>query len=251
MAADKRKLDNDDPDYQDLSRPKRRISNPPIPNSFEIMTRFNPNTGVAAVRKLKTGDAKGADSEFSKCARAAGHLVECVTVQSKQRPELDTALPCLREAATHLKKAVPLNGYVRDLLLRDYFQIDTPGLVLFAVSDFEPKHPIDKKPSNNVSIKGGTGWTCQLFIDKFIRSLPVETRDTTMHVIPFYFYSQTEKSWYGCSTIGGLLSWSKLTSLVQIRLLVDEEGTYAGVGARELTDDGRKAIHDLYLAVDS
>lgn len=192
---------------------------------------------------FQSGAAEGADAEFHKEAKKAGHRIANYIFQG-QSSEIKENLVILSEnvlkladesvkkASQHLGRSVGSKKYVRNLLRRNYFQIRDTSSV-FAISDFDE----NGKNAFNVGIQGGTAWACQMFANN--------QRDSNRRgLIPLFLYAQTKSSWFQCFIleINGEITWTLLESIPKL----PSDGNYTGIGSRHLTTQGKQAIQQLY-----
>lgn len=102
--------------------------------------------------------------------------------------------------------------YVQNLLNRNWFQVKNSE-ALFAIGKFANKRIVD----------GGTGWAVQMAIDEGK---------------PVFVFDQKENIWkkfsYDCDEFGQLYVIPKLTV------------NFAGVGTRDINENGRNAIIEIY-----
>lgn len=89
-----------------------------------------------------------------------------------------------------------------------------PGEKLF------PSQKSDTRVALNAAVQGGTGYAVAMAI---------------LHNKPVYVFDQERKQWYKC--IDGKWLISEVPILTK---------NFAGIGSRNLTDDGKKAIEDVY-----
>ena len=102
--------------------------------------------------------------------------------------------------------------YVRNLLSRNWFQVKNSDAV-FAVGKF----------INTKLVSGGTGWAVQMAID---------------NKKPVFFFDQVNNEWnefnYESNQFERMNSIPKLTE------------NFAGIGTREINDNGKKAIKEIF-----
>ena len=183
------------------------------------------------------GDAKGADLEWGLAAKAAGHkVIHYVFENHKEnkgqhsvvlsQEELDTADPYLRTANKSLKRSFPTrNGFVNNLLRRNYFQVKDSKRLYAVVNGFDPANP--------KVVQGGTAWAVQMFIDLNPNN-------------SLYVFNQSEGVWYTWEVgveddaFEATWGWNKT------QMIPTPYGIYAAVGTRELTDIGKQAISELF-----
>lgn len=116
----------------------------------------------------------------------------------------------LKRANKTLKRKYPTSSaYVNSLLRRNWFQVNKSEAI-FAISKIE-----------DGLVSGGTGWASQMAIDKGM---------------PVFVYCQKSKLWY--SREGGRWIESGIPKLTR---------NFAGIGTREISEEGIKAIEDVYL----
>jgi hypothetical protein len=172
---------------------------------------------------VHSGMAEGADTAWAKAAdrvgiKTIGHSFEKHSVKGT-RPSLETrnvlTAEQLKEADAQLKIANEtlkrptsnISEYVRNLFRRNYYQVKDSEAVI-AVSKLNSKTIVD----------GGTGWATQMGIDMGK---------------PVYVFDQIKKSWF---------KWDG-------KQFVDSDlppkfKSFAGIGSRKLTTDGKNAIEE-------
>lgn len=170
-----------------------------------------------------SGGAKGADQQWGMTSGEkgmevihwsfAGHKThvpeqEVVVLSDEQ---LDVADDKLRKANRTLKRKIPRNTYVKNLLRRNWYQVENAERI-YAVSTI-----------NAGFVAGGTAWAVQMFIDRF-NGLPCEA----------YVFDQEQEQWF---------CWKG--EWVSIPSPPSPYGIFAGVGTRDLNDAGKAAIRTL------
>lgn len=172
---------------------------------------------------VHSGMAEGADTAWAEAAdrvgiKTIGHSFEKHSVKGT-RPKLETrnilTTEQLKEADAQLKIANEtlkrptgnISEYVRNLFRRNYYQVKDSEAVI-AVSKLNSKTIVD----------GGTGWATQMGIDMGK---------------PVYVFDQIKKSWF---------KWDG-------KQFVDSDlppkfKSFAGIGSRKLTADGKNAIEE-------
>lgn len=177
-----------------------------------------------------SGGARGADSIFSKCAYDAGHDVWHMSFiehrhEAKEgmynllpESQLMKADPFLKQANKTLDRQIPQNLYTLNLLRRNYYQIKDVARV-YAIA------PIDTWGI----VLGGTAWAVQMAIDARIPEIYVFDMFTNM-------WCQSRHVDFGCQW--ETFHWERLPR--------KPFGQYAGIGSREISSEGRKAIQALY-----
>lgn len=206
-------------------------------------------TGAPALECI-TGGASGADEEFAKCSlhanaavtiwsfpgHSSNHPPECAVEHLLPR-HFETVDRKLAIAAGRLGRRVSSKPYIRNLIRRNC-PITGHCKTLYAIGGFEPR--TEKRHPLSVGVKGGTGWTCQMFADRMYSNM----RDLEGgQELPMYLYSQDVKQWYRCTVCKTLLGikyeWRSCTPPTPA-------GSFAGIGTRHLTSDGRNAIRKLF-----
>ena len=179
-----------------------------------------------------SGGALGADLQWGMNAGRDGQSVihwsfekhksdapkqELVVLSDEQ---LEKADEFLAKASKKLKRPWPgsRSHKVKSLLRRNWYQIAWSES-LYAVATI---HPVKQ------TVDGGTGWAVQMFLDRF-------EKEALFEPIPAYVYDQTQKQWF--QWIG---RWKAIESPPK------PSGIWAGVGTRELNDDGKWAIRNLF-----
>jgi hypothetical protein len=172
-----------------------------------------------------SGGAVGADLQWGMTCGSAGHEVihwsfvghktdapevEVVVLSEEQLLAADTYL---RLANKTLKRGslTKRSQFVINLLRRNWYQVQHAER-LYAVSSIE-----------GVTVKGGTGWAVQMFIDRR-QGLPCEA----------YVFDQKQEKWF---------CWKG--RWVEITRPPKPYGIYAGIGTRKLNPAGKAAIRNL------
>lgn len=106
--------------------------------------------------------------------------------------------------------------YVKNLLARNWFQ----------VKNAEAVYAISKKFLSNNIVDGGTGWAVQMAID---------------NNKPVYVFDQVTNRWYKYNNGNNIFEPISYTT----PLLTNN---FAGIGTRDLTDSGLRAIINIYIA---
>jgi len=198
------------------------------PKTTEKVAEF---TGKNSEVTVHSGGADGSDTAWAEAAdrlgiKTNGHSFEGHETMGSasgfvgKRPALETRNILTKEqleiADESLKKAAksldrpfnPKASYV-NLLRRNYYQL----------KDSEAVVAVGEILTGGTKVNGGTGWAVQMGIDKGI---------------PVYVFDQKVKLW-------AVWNGSKFEKLSGFPPKFKE---FAGVGTRELNDDGRKAIEE-------
>lgn len=170
-----------------------------------------------------SGGADGSDLQWGMCAGMAGasvihwsfedHRTSAPTSEVVRLGDtlLEQANDAIKRAAIVLKKRPPTKSFTKKLIQRNYYQVRDAGSI-YAVSSI--------LPDGNVA--GGTGWAVAMYLD--------------LHGSENCFvFDQVADSWF--SRDGD--SWSKIHSPPK------PSGVWAGVGTKDLLQNGKEAIRVL------
>jgi len=191
------------------------------------------------MQKLVTGGARGADAVFSANSPAPvkiwsfdGHwidknvyMAEIAKLGDKER-KLANGL--LAQAAKDIGRHIPHKG--ADLLRRNVM-VALEAEKMYAVAPLEPR----KKTKNSIGVDGGTGWTCQLFVNMLRDKLDPENKSPVY--LPLFLFTH---KWKQSVYVEGEFTWED-----PIPDVFRPSGVVAGVGARALSESGKRAIEDL------
>jgi hypothetical protein len=129
--------------------------------------------------------------------------------------QLLVADPFLEKANETLKRRFPgKNPFVNSLLRRNYYQVAWSD-ACYAVSSID----------RNGLVEGGTAWAVQLFLDRFDGG-----------VCDAFVYDQKTSRWFCWD---GPLGWSEIIEPPT------PARVWAGVGSRDLKENGKQAIRSL------
>ena len=201
---------------------------------------------------LVSGGARGADTIFQQCAESYGHMIKIINGKNKKYTaaeirEYDSILLSINHK--YLNRVYPTNDTYVNTLLRRNIEISLEVEVIYAIGFLEYK-------DSKVSICGGTAWCCYSFIDKYYNFLS-KTYVNFDRSIPLYFYNQKPceydnrvviKSGWHIISLNNFDSNFKIESNYigeDIKLNKDNK-IYAGIGSREITQNGITAIKSLY-----
>lgn len=201
-----------------------------------------------------TGGAPGADHWFEKFALENGHRViipsfegNSETASSQKEGEQKISLrevivytdEQLKEHRPALDRAVKtlgrkLKGTRKELchLQCNYKQIMNADKV-YAVGFMDPEF-VGGKEGVNCGVMGGTGYTCEMFLHKYLDKHPKADK------VPMYLYCYNERSWFELLNNDGKFKWSAIEKPER------PCGHYVGIGTRETYEEVREAIEDLY-----
>lgn len=173
-----------------------------------------------------SGGAKGADQQWGMTAGHAGHTVfhfsfpghrphvppsEVVVLTEAQLGEAD---PHLHRANLTLQRHFPPKSpFAANLLRRNWYQVRDAQAV-YAVAT------LDK----DGGVSGGTAWAVQMFLDRH------EGRACAA-----YLFDQASGRWH----VWGDAGWTVVDTVPE------PDGVWAGIGSRDLLDNGKAAIRDL------
>ncbi len=212
--------DHDSSDVQDLhlrlDLPTMRVVDEDVPPTTERPRdprRF----------RLVSGGSRGAEAEFGACAERwgmpevnysfDGHrmLVRKRGVIVLSDPELNRGDFSLLYASKRLNRQLTDIPLVRNVLKTIWHQI-THATQVFAVGTIQ----------DDSTVRGGTGWGVEL---------------SRLWKKPLFVFDQERRSWF---------HWSgRAWEMTQPPVISTE--SFAGVGTQSLSDEGRRAIHDLFL----
>ncbi len=173
-----------------------------------------------------SGGADGADLQWGMTAGMAGHSVIhwSFLEHNSNAPEselvrltcesLEEAAPFVKQAAMNLNRSVPYKSYIKKLIYRNYFQIRDSSS-LYGVGFIE-----------NNQVQGGTAWAIEMFKERLRNNSSLK----------MYFFDQNSNSWYEYLILFG---WSKIEKPPK------PSGIWAGIGSRDLKENGKNAIRTL------
>ena len=167
-----------------------------------------------------SGGAVGSDSYWGEIGEKYGITSKHYHAQGSKTPKGNTSVSKedLLEADIHLLKANETlkrkfpasNEYVNNLLRRNWQQVKNADAV-FAISTIK----------DNI-VEGGTGWAVQMAID---------------NNKPVYVFDQNTNKWYKYNAG----TWVEVETPILTK-------NFAGIGTRNLSESGKKAIEDVYRA---
>jgi hypothetical protein len=173
------------------------------------------------MNKLISGGAKGADKKFENLAKLHNHDVMVYRPEHFPKELIKDYDKFLNELNDkYLSRKYPTNNeYVNNLLRRDVL-VGLTAEVVYAISGVD----------ENNRIMGGTAWACYSFISKFIEG-PIQ----------LYLFDQYKNWWY---QIHLNPCGIKYIRVIQPKIALN--CAYAGIGTRELNENGISAINLLY-----
>jgi hypothetical protein len=169
---------------------------------------------------LYSGGHRGTEAEFGRQAERWG-LTEVTFSFAGQHPERERGLVVLEDAelqkgdismeivSMHMNRTYARADKIRRVL-QTIFHMVNKGYHVFAVGWIQADD----------TVKGGTGWAVEL-AKLFNRPLSV--------------YDQDRKAWF----VWEDKRWREGTPVIK-------DKTFVGTGTRHLSDDGRRAIEDLF-----
>jgi len=173
--------------------------------------------------KLLSGGSKGAEAEFGRNAERWGLSEVNYTFEGHRLLERQRGIVQLGEddlkkgdfslvnASRRLNRVLSEIPLVRSILQTIWHQVSGAGQV-FVVGVIQEDN----------TVRGGTGWGAEL---------------ARLWKKPLYVFDQSKRSWFRWSgTAWEIASLPTITS-----------EAFAGIGTQDLTDEGRAAIHDLFL----
>ena len=169
---------------------------------------------------LYSGGHKGAESEFGRLAERwgiqevnfsfEGHDTERNRgIRVLGPAELDKGDVSMEIVSTRMDRNYTKAEKIRKVI-QTIFHMVNKGYQVFAVGWIQPDD----------TVKGGTGWGVEL---------------AKLFNRPVSVYDQDRKGWF---------SWKDNNWVADTPVISDK--TFAGTGTRNLTDDGRKALHELF-----
>ena len=169
---------------------------------------------------LYSGGHRGAEAEFGSLAERwgieevnfsfEGHRIERARgVQVLSAEELDRGDISMEIVSTRMGRNYSKAEKIRKVI-QSIFHMVNKGYHVIAVGWIQ----------QDGTVKGGTGWAVEL--GKLFNR-------------PVSVYDQDQKQWF---------AWKDNAWVAE--LLVIKDKTFVGTGTVNLTDDGRKAIHDLF-----
>lgn len=165
-----------------------------------------------------SGGAIGSDSEWDSIGRSYGMIKnKHYYFEGFKTPKGNESIPVelkneadekLKNANKTLNRKFPTsNEYVNNLLRRNWWQVKNSDAI-FAISTI-----------TNNKVDGGTGWAVHMAISKNK---------------PVYVFDQSKNKWF---------TWNG--SFIEINTPILTEN-FAGIGTREINQNGKKAINDVY-----
>jgi hypothetical protein len=205
-----------------------------------------------------TGGARGADACWVKHAHTAGHNCSVYWPNNVRHPDqhnshwklVDVKTPsvsvkiALADAAECLHKNLPQRSIAKAFIYRDAIVAQSVNVV-YAVGYLKSE---PNTPSDGVDVLGGTGWTLQVAANRFAKDRGMTGRDTLRGSVklPIFLWDMNKQSWLQLKTHRHGFVWRLLSQDNPISL--PKQGAYAGIGSREITDAGQKAIQTLFTS---
>ncbi|MEZ4527042.1 MAG: hypothetical protein R2941_14085 [Desulfobacterales bacterium] len=170
---------------------------------------------------LYSGGHKGAETEFGKHAECwglqevnfsfEGHMAERTRNLRILTPEeLRQGDISMEIVSKRMGRTYAKTEKIRKVI-QSIFHMVNNGFHIFAIGWIQPDD----------TVKGGTGWGVEL---------------ARLFNRPVSVYDQDRKAWF---------SWQNKQWVADTPVISDK--TFAGTGTRNLTEDGKKAIHDLFV----
>ena len=187
---------------------------------------------------LHSGGASGSDHCFEQTALSLpeynvishsfnGHHIVHIDANDRYvvKKHSDTelyglAMGLIQRAAERLGRRLPSNKYAQRLVLRDYFQVQDTQLVIAVCF-------LNKYGS---TIEGGTAWAIECAKERHI---------------PIWVYNQNDDWWYYYSFKDRVFLPCKSLPPAGFVRNKTEYTKIAGIGTRQLSDNGRKAISNI------
>ncbi|MDA8403126.1 MAG: hypothetical protein M0Z56_02870 [Desulfobacteraceae bacterium] len=170
---------------------------------------------------LYSGGHKGAEAEFGKLAEAwgmnevnfsfEGHDAERTRgVRVLSREELQKGDISMEIVSKRMNRTYSKTDKIRKVI-QSLFHMVNNGYQVIAVGWIQADN----------TVKGGTGWGVEL---------------AKLFNRPLFVYDQDQKAWF---------SWENSQWVEKMPMIAS--GTFAGTGTRNLSDDGRQALRDLFI----
>ena len=190
-----------------------------------------------------SGGAEGADMLFDEMANLAGHEVlhygfagmkstaSTSSIKTLGESELLQADEPVRKAGAFLGRYPPKKRYVKNLIRRNFFQVKDSEQV-YAVTRWnlsqDNKSSATGQPKQTVEgqLGGGTGWAVAMAM--------------ALEVPHIFLYAIEMDQWYRYEYEN--TNWTK----VEASHVPTPSGKYAGIGSRDLGDNGEEAIRSLF-----
>ena len=169
---------------------------------------------------LYSGGHKGAESEFGRLAEAwgiqevnfsfEGHVTERSRgIRELDASELEKGNVSMEIVSARMGRKFTRGNKIRKVI-QTIFHMVNNGYHVIAVGWIQPDD----------TVKGGTGWGVEL---------------ARLFNRPVHVYDQDRKGWF---------AWENNTWVAQVPSI--EKDTFAGTGTRNLTEDGKNALRDLF-----
>lgn len=207
-----------------------------------------------------SGGAAGADVTWGDNAFKAGHQVVHWSYKGHKshdpdhtflldEEELSEANDYLIEANLTLKRKLDFKKRYIPLLQRNWYQIKYADRV-YAVGSlnekaviynphdgYDQKYHITNDRKDRMGVNGGTGWACQMYLDRYRRAYG--EMDFFM-----MFYDQIKHELYNYSAQRGC--WMPIHLSAMGPIVEKPSGIYAAIGSRDLNGKGKAYIEEMY-----
>ena len=199
---------------------------------------------------LHSGGADGSDIAWSTVAKDLGlNITSNHYYIGKKGPknapngniELDKsfiaeAMPYIEGAAKVMGKNVPTNQFVKQLIARNWMQVKSSDGI-FAISNGWFKGRTQE------IVDGGTGWAVQMAIN--------EAEEAEINKVgsskPIYVFDMPTNTWYKFNVSNYTANYTNQW-FEPIDYIPTLTKNFAGIGTRDLKEDGKKAIKAVYEA---
>jgi len=180
-----------------------------------------------------SGGAEGSDTLFelegekygvkTKAYSFYGHNTKSKNRWNLTNEQLEEGLRYVEVANKTLNRNITsISTYVKKLLCRNWYQVKNADCI-YAIGEFKSDGTVD----------GGTGWAVQMAID---------------NNKPVYFFDQKKNTWYEYRQAFGNLQTDRFSEpggFYEVSTPPLTEN-FAGVGTRNLNENGKRAIIELY-----
>lgn len=200
---------------------------------------------------LYSGGCEGADLYWANLALQHDHkVIHIVSNSNKSKDEENVSYIRLTKEDCDLvhDKCVTIGEYldrdfpssedhINELVYRNYYQIASID-TLYSVGFF----------SDNDQIKGKKAWAIEMFIDR------IENKYKENENMPVYFFDQDDSVWYRAfiadayAGLGKLYEWEEC-NVDESDAVPKPNGKYAAIGTRDLRENGKQAMRELFASV--
>jgi hypothetical protein len=180
-----------------------------------------------------SGGANGADHAWGLMALEKKHDLIHFTfsghkpavdknLQLLSEHELKTADPYVLHASKFMKRKYPSNKeHVNNLIRRNWYQIRFAERI-YAIANFLQEDP------GTLKISGGTAWAATMYVDRWYM-------EKNFKECELYLFDMQSNTW---------MQWWETWKTIERPPI--PYGRYAGIGSRDISDEGIRAIFEVY-----